>query len=196
MTVRKSKNDGFLDYKIYYFVNSWTHFVNRKLMFDLSVHEESGVLIINQILDGESLKPVLPRQRTSERGSILFKPKQTYDPKPGHNTSTLEFNEFSVKESQEVPIGKRKLTLPVVGDDTACEPFPVRQIIPKWDSYGISEVKNKGKECNGGIFRGAREEDKKVVGNNNPTLFFKTDKTYNKMFSLSEGVASKPIGVA
>lgn len=195
MTVRESSNKGFLDYKIYYFVNSWTHFSNRKLLFDLSVHEDDGILIINKIMDGESLKPILPRQRESERGSTLYKPKQTFIPSASSTSSTLEFN--ATKDTGiRVPIGKRQLTLPVPGEENVCEPFPIRQIVPVWDTYGISDTKNKGQICNGGIFRGAREEDKKIVGSNNPTLFFRKDQTYSKLFSLTEGVASKPIGVA
>ena len=195
MTVRKSKNDGFLDYKIYYFVSSWKHHANRKLLLDLSVHEDDGILIINKIMDGESLKPVLPRQRDNERESTLYKPKETSLPKAGFKSSSLEFTKTNDTGLRVAP-GKRQLTLPVVGEDTAPEPFPIRQIIPKWDSYGISEVDNKGEECNGGIFRGARNEDKKVVGTNNPTLFYRKDETYPGLFSLSEGVASRPIGVA
>lgn len=195
MTIRESKNKGFLDYKIYYFVNSWTQFSNRKLLFDLSVHEDDGILIINKIMNGESLKPVLPRQKDNERGSELFKPKQTFLPKASDNTSTLKFN-FTKDTGLRVPLGKRLLTLPVPGEENACEPFPVRKIIPIWDSYGISDVMNKGQSSNGGIFRGVREEDKKVVGSNNPTLFFGKDETHSNLFSLSEGVASKPIGVA
>mgnify|MGYP004134101073 FL=1 len=195
MTIRESKNKGFLDYKIYYFVNSWTHFSNRKLLFDLSVHEDDGILIINRIMDGESLKPVLPRQKDNERGSELYKPKQTFLPKASNNSSVLEFN-LTKDTGLRVPLGKRLLTLPVPGEEKACEPFPVRQIVPVWDSYGISDVKNKGQICNGGIFRGAREEDKKVVGTNNPTLFFRKDETYDKLFSLTEDAASRPIGIA
>ena len=195
MTVRKSTNEGFLDYKIYYFVNSWAHFSNRKLLFDLSVHEDNGILIINKILEGESLKPVLPRYRESERGSTLYKPKETSVPKDGYDSSTLEYTS-TYDSGIRVPIGNRQLTLPVVGEETSPEPYPIRHNIPKWDSYGISEVDNKGQEENGGIFYGVREEDKKVVGTNNPTLFYRTDKTYANLFSLTEDVASIPIGVA
>ena len=195
MTVRKSENEGFIDYKIYYFMNSWNKFSHQKLLFDLSVHENNGILIINKIMDGESLKPVLPRQRESERGSILYKTKETYIPDAGYDSSSLEFHK-TVDSGVRVPIGKRKLTLPVPGEDSAREPYPIRQIIPKWDSYGISDIKNKGLPRNGGIFRGVREEDKKVVGTNNPTLFFRKDKTYKDLFSLTEGVVSRPIGIA
>lgn len=195
MTIRKSDNEGFVDYKIYYFINNWKQFSNRKLLFDLSVNEDNGILIINKIMDGESLKPVLPRQRENERGSTLYKPKETYIPDAGFESSSLEYHK-SIDEGVRVPLGKRILTLPVPGEDSACEPYPIRQIIPKWDSYGISDVNNKGQICNGGIFRGAREEDKKVVGSNNPTLFYRKDKTFEKLFSLTEGVASKPIGIA
>ena len=119
----------------------------------------------------ESLKPVLPRHKESERGSTLYKPKQTFEPQSRFESSNLGYNKTR-DEGVRVPIGKRQLTLPVPGEEKACEPFPIRQIIPVWDSYGVSDVKNKGQECNGGIFHGAREEDKKVVGSNNPTLFF------------------------
>lgn len=195
MTIRKSENEGFIDYKIYYFINNWKHFSNRKFLFDLSVHEDNGILIINKIMDGESLKPVLPRQRESERGSTLYKPKETYIPDAGYDSSSLEYHK-TIDEGIRAPLGKRVLTLPVPGEDSAREPYPIRHIIPKWDSYGISDVNNKGQQLNGGIFRGVREEDKKVVGSNNPTLFFRKDETYTNLFSLTEGVASRPIGIA
>ena len=196
ISIRQSENEGFIDYKIYYFVNSWTHFSNRKLLFDLSVNEIDGVLIINRIVDGESLSPVLPRQRESERGSILFKPKETRVPVNGAESTSLSFDASNIKETEPLPVLMRNKDMPVPGSENVPEQFPVRKIISKWDSYGISQVDNKKETCAGGIYRGVRQEDKKITGFSNPTLFYRKDQTFDWLFSLTEDAASRPIGVA
>ena len=197
VSIRKGSNDGFLDYKIYYFVNGWTKFANsnRKLLFDLSVHETNGILIINNIVDGESLHPVLPRQRESERGSTLYKPKQTYIPQPGSETSSISFSDSNIKETKPLPVLMRNVDTQPLGSLEVPEQFPVRKIISRWDSYGISEVDNKNVKTSDGIYRGVRQEDKKISGVNNPTLFYRKDENLNWLFSLTEDAVSRPIGV-
>jgi hypothetical protein len=193
--IRNSENNGFIDYKIYYFVNSLTHYSNRKLLFNLSVHEQNSILIINSITDGESLYPILPRHKHSERGSLLYKPKETYVPASKESETELDFDKSNVKETDPVSLFDRHKGLELDESLLIGNQFPIRKIIPKWDTYGISIVDNRKEQCNGGISRVVRDEDMKPITSNNPTLFYRKDDTFNKLFSLTEDAASRPIGV-
>ena len=200
----KQEEDGTMHYNIHYFVSEWDGNVNRKLIFDIVVDEVTGIMTVNDINDGASLDPLLPRQKEPERQSILFKPESKIIVKGAVSDSNLEHSDFpeEYNSGEKKDLLERNKTLPTpdrkdVNEDSI---YPMRMKLPKWDTVGIPETDEgstlPSKCMKGGIFHGVNKKDKIIAPTYNPTLFFGHDTNHDWLFSLSEDAASRPVGIA
>ena len=78
--------------------------------------------------------------------------------------------------------------------------YPMRMKLPKWNTLGLHSIDEgitKETSCmKSGIFHGVKKKDKHVYPTFNPTLFFGNNETFDWLFSLTEDVASRPVGIA
>ena len=185
-------------------MNYFNQFIND-LLTEVSYRTEEGIVDLKKSEHLTILSEVLDELGLWEIKSELFQNlfedgDQTLDPDQKEKAKQMGLvwkGQGWGKEDEEgiqYKVQKGKL-VPFERGDGGDADTPKSNIFSKDSGYQAPDL-DREKDIESEETTNVSEEDKKVVGNNNPTLFFKTDKTYNKMFSLSEGVASKPIGVS
>ena len=199
-TVEKSKVKSGTKYNVIIFINNDKRFNTRKYIFDF-ILTDKAVIVVRDIKLGDSVNYVLERSPYSERGSTLYKPKESKAPELDVSKTDLEYSNVSKKlslESREKAISpslRSKTILPTEAEylnSINYRPFPCRKIDVVWDKQACSPIECGNRDTSG-EYHGRVQG--KVFPNFNPTLFNGDSEKNHWLFDLGADSSSRPIGV-
>lgn len=198
--VEKQNVKNGIRYQVIIFINNDKLFDTKKYVFDF-VLTDKAVIVVRDIKLGASQNMVLERVPYSGRGSTLYKPKSSKQPKFSNVETSLEYTNVDKKiraESRKKPVDpltRSETILPTEAEylrDINYRPFPARKIDVVWDQKACSPIECGNKDT-AGEYHGRVQG--KIFPNFNPTIFNGDSKNNHWLFDLGADSASRPIGV-